>query len=296
MKPVPFTYVAATSVEEAVQWLAGSNGEAKIIAGGQSLLPILNMRLSRPSMLVDINRIPALNIIEICDDELRIGATVRHAQAEHSALIKEYAPLLAKAIPLVGHIPIRTRGTLVGSVVHADPSAEIPLAALLLDAYLQLQSKSGTRTVPLEEFFYGYMMTDLQADEMATSLVIPLQALPSGAKRGTSFQEVARREGDFALVCVGCQLDIKEGVIHDVRLGVGGVSGVPLRLTEAEEFMRGKEATSQLFAEAARFIDQLDIDDDPAVSAEYRRRVAIGLTQRALEEAFKEADSEGGVR
>ncbi len=296
MKPVNFDYVPARSVEEAVQTLSQAAGTAKIIAGGQSLMPVLNMRLARPSLLIDINTIPQLNYIETVETEIRIGATVRHHQAETSALIRDQLPLLAKAIPLVGHRPIRTRGTLVGSVVHADPSAEIPLAALLLDAYVEAVSVNGVRQVALAEFFYGYMMTDLQADEMVTALVFPELPLLSGVGRGCAFQEMARRDGDFALVSAACQMDVQEGIIADVRLGVGGVGGAPLRLMETEEFLKGQEGSSDLFAEAAALIaDLLDPDDDPSVSAEYRRSVAAGLTKRVLAEAFSEAGRDKGA-
>lgn len=296
MKPVNFDYVSARSVEEAVETLSQAAGTAKIIAGGQSLMPILNMRLARPSLLIDINTIPQLNCIEPVGNEIRIGATVRHHQAETSALIRERLPLLAKAIPLVGHRPIRTRGTLVGSVVHADPSAEIPLVALLLDAYLEVKSVNGVRQVALSEFFYGYMMTDLQTDEMVTTLVFPEIPLLPEVGRGCAFQEMARRDGDFALVSAACQMDVQAGVIAEVRLGVGGVGGAPLRLMETEEFLKDNEGSSDLFTKAAASIaDLLDPDDDPSVSAEYRRSVAVGLTKRVLEEAFSEAGTDKGA-
>ncbi|WP_421617232.1 FAD binding domain-containing protein [Brevibacillus sp. TJ4] len=297
MKPVNFDYIAVNSVEEAVAALSQAGGTAKIIAGGQSLLPILNMRLARPSLLVDINKIPELNRIERVGNELRFGATVRHHQAETSPVVQEYLPLLAKAIPLVGHRPIRSRGTLVGSVVHADPSAEIPLVSLILDASLELHGTDGVRTVALADFFFGYMMNDLQADEVATALVFPDITCQPGSKRGTSFQEMARRDGDFALVSAAGQIDLHDGVIADVRLGVGGVGGAPQRLVETEDFLKGKEATIDLLMEAAEAIgDLLEPDDDPAVSAQYRRSVAIGLTKQVLIEAFLEAstDKEGG--
>lgn len=290
MKPVNFDYVRASSIDEAVQTLVSFEGTAKIIAGGQSLMPLLNMRLARPTALVDINGIANLNTIEIGDSAVTIGATVRQRQAERSVEIKQYLPLLSKAIPLVGHTQIRNRGTIVGSIVHADPSSEIPLVALILDAVLEIAGPSGVRSVPVAEFFYGYMMTDLQQDEIVTAVKWPGVMKDAALMRGTSFTEMARREGDFALVSAACQMDVDaDGRIVDVRIGVGGAGSAPLRLTDAEDSLKGSIGSERIFKEAAESIaDYLEPDEDQFVSAEYRRKVAVNLTCVALCEAWEE--------
>jgi 2-furoyl-CoA dehydrogenase FAD binding subunit len=290
LKPVNFDYLSAKSVEEVLQALSESMGTAKIIAGGQSLMPILNMRLARPEKLIDICSIPDLDKIEKNNNSVRISAIVRHQKAEGSPMVKEHLPLLAKAIPFVGHTPIRSRGTLVGSVVHADPSAEIPLVSLLLDAYLEVQSLEGSREVALSDFFFGYMMTDLQPDEMVTALVFPEVEVKPGVKRGTAFQEMSRREGDFAIVSAACQMDVEKDIIKDIRIGLGGVGGAPIRLDKLETSLVNKKWTYTLFREAAESIGaMIDPEDDPSTSAEYRLRVATGLIERVLTEAFNEA-------
>jgi CO/xanthine dehydrogenase FAD-binding subunit len=249
------------------------------------------MRLARPTVVVDINDIPGLSEIVLHGSEIKIGATVRHCQVERSELIKQYLPLLSKAIPLVGHSQIRNRGTLVGSIVHADPSAEAPLAALLLEAVLEVFGPAGTRLIPVSDFFYGYMMTDLQPDEVVTGAIFTDFLVEECCVRGTSFVEIARREGDFALVSAACQLDLdNDGILADARIGVGGVGGVPIRLADIEEYLKGKTPSEQLFREAAEAVgESIEPDEDPFVTADYRRQVAVRLTQRALVQAWEEA-------
>lgn len=291
MKAAQFDYYRPETVDEALNLLELFNGDAKVLSGGQSLVPVLNMRLSRPKALVDINKIKELNTLVIEGSFLKIGAVLKHSKAERSPIIKEHLPLLAKAMPHVGHSQIRNRGTLVGSIVHADPSAEVPLISLLLDAHLEIVSKSNKRTVPISEFYYGYMMTDLQPDEIVLSVNFPLINPPNGGKRGTAFVEVSRREGDFALVEAACQMDLdKNGAIFDVRLGVGGVGPSPIKLEEIEDFLRGKEPSNELFENASKMSsDYLEPDDDPFVPKEYRIQVAERFTYRVLEDALKDA-------
>jgi CO/xanthine dehydrogenase FAD-binding subunit len=291
LKPVDFEYVRATNIEQAVRVLAEAGGSGKVMAGGQSLVPLLNMRLARPAVIVDINEIESLNKIEIMESEVVIKATVRHRQVEKSPEIEAYVPLLSQAVPLVGHSQIRNRGTVVGSIVHADPSAEIPLVALMLDAKLQMTGPAGDRSVPVSEFYFGYLMTDLQPDEIVTAVIFPKLNRKEGLRYGVSFLEMARREGDFALVSAACQIEIDAvSNIVDIRLGVGGVGAAPIRLVDTEQFLTGKQATEEVFQEAAESIaEMIEPDEDPFVTAEYRKDVAVGLTKRVLRQAWAEA-------
>jgi CO/xanthine dehydrogenase FAD-binding subunit len=291
MKAVEFDYFRAETLDEAIHLLDTYKDEAKVLCGGQSLIPVLNMRLARPKVIVDINRINELNILTVENNYLKIGAVIRHSTAEKSSLIKQHLPLLAKALPHIGHSQIRNRGTLVGSIVHADPSAEVPLISFLLDAHLEVISQDSKRIIPVSEFYYGYMMTDLQADEIVASVNFPLTDLPVKCSRGTAFVEIARREGDFALVEAACQIDLDvEGKIHDVRLGVGGVGPAPIKLEEVEDFLRGKKPSNDLFTEASkRIIDFLEPDEDPFVPQEYRVQVAKSLTYKVLNAAVEDA-------
>lgn len=291
MKPVDFEYVRAQDLNEAIAALVRADGAGKILAGGQSLIPLLNMRLARPKTVIDINQIAELNEIKHDGNDLVVGATVRHRAVERSEEIKQYLPLVAKAMPLVGHSQIRNRGTMVGSIVHADPSAEVPLAALLLDAILEISGPQGQRSLPLSEFFFGYMMTDLQVDEIVTAVRFPGVLASHSTTRGTAFTEMARRDGDFALVSAACQMDLEQdGKIADVRLGVGGVGPSPLRLTESEESLKNNLPSAALFHSVAQaIVEVIEPEEDPFVSASYRRQVAVGLTQKVLEESWADA-------
>ncbi|WP_102346430.1 FAD binding domain-containing protein [Bacillus sp. Marseille-P3661] len=291
MKAVQFDYFRAETMDEALTLLESFKEDAKVLCGGQSLIPVLNMRLARPKVVVDINKIKELNELGTEGKYVKIGAVIRHNEVEHSSLVKEQLPLLAKALPHIGHSQIRNRGTLVGSIVHADPSAEVPLISLLLDAHLEVRSKDNQRMIPISEFYYGYMMTDLQPDEIVTSVKFPITSPPKGGKRGTEFVEVARREGDFALVEAACQIDIDEnGKIFDVRLGLGGVGPAPIKLEEVEDFLKGKEPTNDLFESVSQMItDYLEPDEDPFVPEEYRKSVAKRFIFKVLDGALKDA-------
>src|SRR5262245_60833584 len=202
MKPPPFDYIVADSVDAAVAALAASGGDAKILAGGQSLVPMLNFRLLKPSVLVDINRIAGLAFVEDDGGAVRVGALTRHHTLETSALIARHFPVLACAMTHVAHLAIRNRGSIGGSLSHADPAAELPMLALLLDAKLAIASPAGRRVVAAGDFFIDAMSVDLAADEMVTEIVLP--KLPPAT--GWGFEEVARRSGDFALAAVAVVL------------------------------------------------------------------------------------------
>src|SRR5271155_2303276 len=248
MKPSAFNYVAATTIDMAVAALAKAGGEAKIIAGGQSIVPMLNFRLIRPSVLVDINGIADLAYIEESESAVRVGALTRHYQLETSGLIAQHFPVLSCAMTHVAHLAIRNRGTIGGSLSHADPAAELPMLALLLDARFHIASASGTRTAAASDFFLDALTVDLASADILTEIVLP--KLPLGT--GWGFGEVARRHGDFALAAVAATLTTSEGKIGEARIALTGVGPTPLRATEAEVLLRGHALETGL---ARRAID-----------------------------------------
>jgi carbon-monoxide dehydrogenase medium subunit len=284
MKPPPFEYVVAESVEAAVAALAG--GEAKIIAGGQSLVPMLNFRLLRPAILVDINRVPGLAFVEDGEDSIRIGALTRHHQLETSAVLAQHFPLMSTAMTHVAHLAIRNRGTIGGSLSHADPAAELPMLALLLDATLMIASPAGRRTVAAKDFFLGALSVDLEPDDIVTEVVFPkLQAAT-----GWGFEEVARRHGDFALAAVAATLTVADGAITQARIAMTGVDETPKRADDAEAMLVG-EALEPALRDAA--IDAVrgcvTPNTDLHASADYRRHLVGVLAGRALDAAWRRA-------
>jgi CO/xanthine dehydrogenase FAD-binding subunit len=284
MKPAAFEYVVADSVEGAVAALAEAAGEAKILAGGQSLVPMLNFRLLRPAVLVDINRIPGLAFIDDVGHAIRIGALTRHFQLETSPLIASHFPVLSCAMTHVAHLAIRNRGTIGGSLSHADPAAELPLIALLLDAELQLAARKGGRRVAAHNFFRDALTVDLADDELLTEIVLP--KLPVAT--GWGFEEVARRSGDFALAAVAVTLTVAGGAVKEARIALTGVGPTPLRVTDAEALLAGAAVESTLTArviEAVRAV--IEPETDLHASSDYRRHLAGVLTGRALNAAWK---------
>ena len=297
MKPAPFRYARAGSLAEAVTLLAEAPGDTKLLAGGQSLVPMLNMRLVRPAVLVDVNGLRELTgITPTPEGGLRIGALTRHAELTASPAVIERAPLLAEAARHVGHAAIRNQGTLGGSLAHADPAAELPAALLALDARVHVTGPRGEREVAADAFFLGLLTTALEADEILTAIEVPAQP------PGWGFVEIARRPGDFALagvaavVRVGRPLALPspprggEGVSgrHEmVRLVGFGIGDRPLRLTGAEGLLTGAplDAGSAARAGAAAGPD-CDPPSDVHGSAEYRRHLATVLTERALLQAL----------
>jgi len=291
LKPVDFAYVRPTSTAEALRALTDFD-DTKILAGGQSLGPLLNMRLVRPALIVDINAIPELQAIDATDDAIRIGATVRQRTVERSELIARRLPLLHAAIPNVGHSHIRNRGTVVGSIVHADPTAELPLVALCLDAVIEIAGQNGMREVDVADFFFGYLTTALSPDEIAVAVRFPAPALPAGVRRGCAFREVARRHGDFAMVGAAAQIDfdIARDRVHDVRLGLIGVGGTPFRFHDGETMVRAMSDPRVTFAAVAAAAGKaIDPDSDLHATAEYRRSVATTLLHRVLDAAWIDA-------
>lgn len=290
MKPAPFDYMVADSLADALAALHDYGYDAKPLAGGQSLVPLLNMRLARPRLLVDLNRLAALAFITERDGGIAIGAMTRQRAVEQSALIAARCPLLAQAIRYVGHFPIRTRGTVGGSVAHADPAAEIPGVLVALEGHVRLRSQRGERVVPSEAFFVDTLTTVAEPDELVTEIWLP--ALPE--RTSHVWLEVARRHGDYALVGLGAVLTLDDaGAVHDVRLAFIGVGGRPVRARQAEERLRGERLSRQLLAEAARLVaSELDPADDLHASRDYRRHVAGVLAQRALADAYRRVTGE----
>jgi carbon-monoxide dehydrogenase medium subunit len=286
MKPPPFEYLAADSVDAAVQALADSGGDGKIIAGGQSLLPMLNFRLLRPSVLVDINRIPDLAYVRDDGDRIRIGPLTRHHALEISNIVATELPVLHEAMGYVAHLAIRNRGTIGGSLSHADPAAELPMMSLLLDARLEVQSLAGRRTIEAQGFFLGALTTALEDGEMLVEVNLP--KLRKGT--GWAFEEVARRSGDFALACVAVTLSHDDGKISDVRIGMMGVGETPMRATEAERLLAGQRYSAAVVAAAVEAIRAAaEPNTDLHASSAYRRHLVGILAQRAIAKAWDRA-------
>ncbi len=286
MKLPPVDYAAPGTLSEAVDLLAEYQDEASVLAGGQSLIPLLALRLAQPALLIDINGVAELAGVSVTDGWVAIGAMTREYVAEESGTVADAVPLLAAALPLIGHEAIRSRGTVGGSLAHADPAAELPAVARALDAEFVVRGPDGERVVSAAEWFEGYLTTSRRPDELLTGVRFPA----AGAGTGVSFQEVARRHGDFAMVGLATSVTLDDGTITDARLAFAGVSDVPARATAAEEILAGQRPSAELFDEAAR---QAAADIDPPSdlhgSAEYRKKVAAALVRRGLREAVDNA-------
>ena len=280
MKPASFDYARASGVDEATAMLAEHGGEAKLLAGGQSLVPMLNFRLVDAPMFIDINRIEGLSDIEETGDGgLRIGALARHYALETSVTVRERFPVLNAAMKHVAHLAIRNRGTIGGSLSHADPAAELPAVSLLLDARIEISGPSSARAVPAGDFFLAPLTTALRRDEMVTAVSLPV--LPAGS--GWGFEEVARRRGDFAVAAAAAIIALDGGRISAARIALAGVHPTPLRATEAEALLTGAEPGPELIAAAAASSrDAVEPADDLHGSADYRRHLTQVLTRRAL--------------
>jgi CO/xanthine dehydrogenase FAD-binding subunit len=281
MKPAPFDYIRPDSLAEACALLAAGEG-AQVIAGGQTLVPMLAMRLARPARLIDILRLPELAGIRTEAGAVTVGATTRQAQAERDSAIRESVPLLAQVLPWVGHPPTRIRGTIGGSIANADPSAEIPLAAVTLGAEILLATAQGERLVPADVFFIGAMLTTLGQGECIRAIRFPVWP---HKRIGTGFFEISARRSDFAFVLAAAQvaLDDEDRCI-EVALGIGGVGDRPLRLDVSS--LKGTKLDAASIADAVNAASsKLEPGSDLHASAVYRRRVAVTLGTRAVEQA-----------
>lgn len=285
MKPPVFDYVAAKSLDEATSQLAKYGDDAKVLAGGQSLVPMLNFRLARPKVLVDINGIKGLDALDLKKDgSVTIGALTRHATIEMSSAVRERHPLLTAAAKEVGHLAIRNRGTFGGSLAHADPAAEWPMIALLLDANIKTRGGSGGRTIKAKDFFVTYLTSAVEPTEVVTEVELP--ALP--ANTGWALQELCRRPGDFALAAVAATVTVNGGKCSDARLSMCGVGPTPMRASSAEKLLKGQALNEEAFKKAgAAAKKDCDPSNDVHASAEFRRHLVDVLTQRALKEALE---------
>ena len=287
MKPAPFGYHRPATVAEAVALLDALQDDVKVLAGGQSLVPLMNFRLSVPAELVDINGIAELTGHDVTGDVLRLGALTRHHELERSATVRGAAPLLALAAPYVGHPQIRSMGTLGGSLSHADPAAELPGIMLALDARMVVASARGERIVPAAEFFVSHFTTALQPDELLTAVEVPV----APERTGHAFLEVAARYGDFALVGAGAAVTVDaDGVITEARIACTSVAPTPVRAAAAEELLRGATPDADVLAEVERLVaGALEPTPELKASAAYKRRTAGVLVARALRQAWREA-------
>jgi CO/xanthine dehydrogenase FAD-binding subunit len=287
MKLPPFEYRSVETIDETVALLSEIGDEAKIIAGGQSLIPLLALRMASPSVLIDINKVTELAHISN-GDGIEIGAMTRHRTAETSDVVLSAAPMLVAALRFVGHVAIRTRGTLGGSVAHADAAAELPTVLTALGGSVVATSSRGTRTIEADSFFEGFLSTSLGPDELVSAIRFP----SPGAHSGWAFNEVSRRSGDFALVGAAVALELDEADrIIDVRIALSGVASTPTRPTTAEDLLRGSQAGAAVFDEAASATtNEIDAVGDLHGTAAYRRHVAGVLVKKGLNEAFTRAE------
>jgi aerobic carbon-monoxide dehydrogenase medium subunit len=287
LKPAAFKYQRANTVEEAIEQLTQLGDDAKLLAGGQSLVAMMNFRLVRPSALVDITPIPDLQNLEPDGEGLKVGALTPHRwveEMEEPNLLEGFS-VLKEAARWVGHYPIRTLGTFGGSIAHADPSAEWCMLAVLLDAEIVAIGPEGERVIPASDFFQGFFMTALEPDEMVVEVRFPKPAPHA------SIQEFARRAGDFAIVSAAVALDVRDGKCSSARVVLGGVSDVPLRVPEAERVLEGADASREAFKEAGQEAAKaIDPPSDVHGDAEYRRDLSAVLIRRALTEAAGDAE------
>jgi len=287
MKPAGFAYHAPATLREAVELLQRHGEDAKLLAGGQSLVPMMNLRLAQPSVLIDLNRVDGLAYVRPDgDDRIAVGAMTRHDEVATSDLIREHCPLLASAAARIGYLAIRHRGTLGGSLAHADPVSEMPCVALTLDAELTVIGPAGERVIPAVDFFQTYFTTSLAPDELLREIRFPV-TVPG---EGWGFHESARKVGDFAIVAVAARLRMVNGEVGEAWLGIAGVSDRPVRATAAEAALtgrpldEGRDEASELAAAA------VDSESDIHASAEFRRRLVRVLTRRALADAASIAE------
>ena len=286
MKPVDFDLHRPATLDAALALLAGYGDDARVLAGGQSLVPLLNFRLARPAHVVDLGRVAGLGDLRETRDGLVVGAMVRQSRAERAPSVAGLCPLLAAALPWIAHPPIRARGTVCGSLAHADPAAELPAVAAALDATFVAVSAGGRREIAAADFFQGHLTTALRPDELLAAVRFPAAAPGTGA----AFCEVSRRRGDFAMAGVAAQVTLAGGVIADARICVSGVAGVPLRCAGAEQVLLGSAADPEVLRRAAgAALDILDPAGDLHATAGYRKHVAGVLLRRAVAEAYGRA-------
>jgi aerobic carbon-monoxide dehydrogenase medium subunit len=295
MKAAAFEYHRPACAEAAVGLLAELGDEAKVLAGGQGLVPVMAMRLGRPEHIIDVNRIGELEGVTRSDGTLRVGALMRHRALERDEAIAAAVPLLARAAPYIGHFQIRNRGTLGGSLAHADPAAELPAVAVALDAEIEVRSVRGSRRIPASGFFVSAFTTTLAPDELVTGVHLPVW----GPGSGFAVAELSRRHGDFAIAGAACGVQVTGGRITRAAVALIGMGSVPVRAQAAEQALTGASADGgdeDLAAIAAEAVAALEPPSDAHGSGAYRRRVGAHMIVRALGQALADARSQTGGR
>ena len=287
MKPPIFDYVIAESQEHALDVLQEHGDDAKVLAGGQSLVPLMSFRLAKPALLLDINRLEGLDTIEASNGRLSIGALTRQCELLTHPLIAEHCPLMRAATEFIGHPAIRNRGTVGGSVAHADPAAELPILLQVLDADIEVCSAGSRRTIPADEFFMGPLMTNMNPDELLTGISF---ALPERTA-GWGFHEVARRHGDFALVAAAALVSLNDrGTVAAAAVALGGIADRPLRVGTVEEALQGNPPTPEGIEAASHLVDgSVAPVGDIHASEAYRAHLGQVLTKRAIHDALERA-------
>lgn len=282
MKPAAFEYVRPESLNEALQALSRHADNAKILAGGQSLVPMMNLRMVHPAVIIDINRVPGLDGIRTEGKQLVVGALARHSTLRESPIVATHCPLMSEAYQYVAHKPIRNRGTLGGNISHADPASEMPAVLLATDATIVVKSAKGERKIAAANFFIGLMQTALQTGEMVTEIRIPIAA----ANQGWAFEEVANRKGDFAMAAIGATLTLGDGVCSQAAVAVAGMSDRAIRLSAVEALLEGKPLDDDLIMRAAVLAkNSVDPDSSYHADEDFKRDLAETLTERALKKA-----------
>jgi carbon-monoxide dehydrogenase medium subunit len=286
VKPPPLRLQRPRSLQEAVALLAEHGDDAKLIAGGQSLVPLLNFRLAAPVMLVDLNQVPALALIDVAEDAVRVGALCPQRDLERNLEALDACPLLRLVLPYVGHVATRNRGTVGGSIAHADAAAELPLVLQTLAGEVEVTGPSGVRVIAADEFFVSHLTTCLEVAEIVTEVRFPA----CGPGWGAGFAEVAPRHGDYAVCAVACALRVEDGVVAEARLGGGAVADRPLRLPAGERALVGSRCEPDALAAAAGEARRaVDPSDGMHASAEYRRHLTGVLVSRAAQRAYAAA-------
>ncbi len=287
MKPAQFTYHAPESLADVSRLLAEYGDDAKVLAGGQSLVPMLALRLTRFDHIIDLNRVSGLQGVERNNGTLTIKAMTRQADVEHDATAGQAVPLLAQAVPLIGHFQIRNRGTIGGSIAHADPASELPAVVLALDAELEVVGPSGTRSIPAADFFIGTWTTTIEADEILSAVRLPVWE----GKCGFAVEEIARRSGDFALAGVACAVEVDgSGAVTRSAISFLAMAPTPVRARAAERALTGSNPSASDLAEIGRLaVGDCAPTADVHASAEYRMHVGAHLVERALDRALGDA-------
>ena len=291
MKPANFDYLRPNSLQQALEMLAGSDGEVKILAGGQSLVPMMNFRVARPEKLIDINRLPDLDYIRIEDDKLVIGALARHASIHASPVARAASPLMCEAYQWVAHHPIRTRGTLCGNLCHADPASEMPAVMIASEAELIVAGAAGRRTIAAADFFIGIYETAIQPDEILLEARIPVAA----ANQRFGFLETSMRRGDFAMCCAVALLTINGGIVENSAVVVAGIFDRATRLTAVEQAINGRRPNDIVLTDIGGIAaSALPIYGDQRVSAEYKTDLIDAHVSRAIAQALEHSVSDMG--